>query len=90
MSSPYYRSPEKVLKALGIDQPEDIWIEAIAEECHATIGMNEWKVLKLESSDSTIARLFQSIKARLGNGNDFRPATNSGIGCATGQDQLHL
>ena len=35
--SPYYRSPENLLKGLGIDQPEDIWIEAIAEECDATI-----------------------------------------------------
>lgn len=32
-----YRSPEEVLKSLGIDEPEDIWIEAIAENCNATV-----------------------------------------------------
>ena len=33
----HYRSPQNVLKGLGIDEPEDIWIEAIAEDCDATI-----------------------------------------------------
>lgn len=33
----YYRSPEEVLRGLGVDDPEDIWIEAIAEDCDATI-----------------------------------------------------
>lgn len=33
----YYRSPEDVLRGLGVDEPEDIWIEAIAEDCDATI-----------------------------------------------------
>jgi Zn-dependent peptidase ImmA (M78 family) len=33
----HYRSPEGVLRGLGIEDPEEIWIEAIAEACHATV-----------------------------------------------------
>ncbi len=33
----YYRPPEEVLGGLGIEDPEEIWIEAIAEDCNATV-----------------------------------------------------
>jgi Zn-dependent peptidase ImmA (M78 family) len=35
--SPTYKSPKRVLEELGITDPEDIDIEAIAEHCEATI-----------------------------------------------------
>lgn len=33
----YYRAPEKLLYEMGVKEPEDIWLEAIAEHCGATI-----------------------------------------------------
>jgi Zn-dependent peptidase ImmA (M78 family) len=33
----YYRDPEKLLHEMGVTEPEDIWLEAIAEHCGATI-----------------------------------------------------
>jgi Zn-dependent peptidase ImmA (M78 family) len=33
----HYRAPAKLLHEMGITEPEDIWLEAIAEHCDATI-----------------------------------------------------
>lgn len=36
-SMSHYRTPDEVLRGLGIEDPEEIWIEAIAEACDATV-----------------------------------------------------
>lgn len=45
----HYRSPESLLRELGIDAPEDIRIEAIAQHCGATVLYEP-----LEGSDARI------------------------------------
>jgi Zn-dependent peptidase ImmA (M78 family) len=70
---PHYRPPLKLLKELGITEPGDIWIEAIAEHCDATviyerlegaeariIGFNDRAIITVNSSAPLERRRFSA------------------------------
>lgn len=75
----HYRPPEEVLKGLGIEDPEEIWIEAIAEACDATvvyeaiegaeariIGFNDRAIITV-NNNSVLERKRFSVAHELGH-----------------------
>lgn len=69
----HYRPPLKLLKELGITEPQDIWIEAIAEHCDATvvyerlegaeariIGVNDHAIITINSRAPLERRRFSA------------------------------